>query len=237
MQYLFFALIALFFGYLLFDAFGKPVGRTKPEPRKQREDKQREERDWESKDQETLRDDDTYEPYAYTGQSQPKEKQEVPEKLIAPGANRDAIAEGLEDIGEADPDFDLQAFLPRASRALEIVLGAYQDREREDLQALLSPDLYEAFDEAITAAEESGDNSKLTLIAVGDPRVVSAEMDDTVSVIKLSIRLEQLIAQRDPEAGEVEGQGETVIETSDYTFARDVNSDRRTWQLRAIEDA
>ena len=232
LAYIFYALIALFFGYLLFDAFGKPVGRTKPEPRQKRLESDSQSKD---ADPETALEDKAYEPYAYT--SEPKQRKALPEKYVAPGADRQAIEAGLAEIEDADPDFEIEAFIPRASRALEIVLSAYQDREREDLQNLLSSELYEAFDAAMGEAEASGDNSKLTLVALGDPRLVEAGMEDTLSVIKLSIRLEQLISQRDSDGADVEGLGESVIETSDYIFARDINSDRRTWQLRSIEDA
>ena len=236
-QYIFYALIALFFGYLLFDAFGKPVGRTKPEPRQRREGS--DETSARDKDQAAGTDaqDAPYEPYAYTGKNREQPARQLPEKFVAPGADMASIQDGLGEIEDADPDFNVEAFLPRASRALEIVLSAYQDRNREDLKGLLSDELYAAFDGAISAAEDSGDNSKLTLISLGDPRLVSAGMEDTNSVIKLSIRLEQLISQRDADAADVDGLGESVIETSDYTFIRDVNSHRRTWQLRAIEEA
>ena len=59
MAWIFYALIALFFGYLLYDAFGKPVGRTKPEPRQRSEERRRE-------DKPAPEVDEPYEPYAYT---------------------------------------------------------------------------------------------------------------------------------------------------------------------------
>lgn len=226
---LFYALIALFFGYLLFDAFGKPVGRTKPEPRKRREVEGREAPE-EIEDQ-------AYEPYAYTG-TKPEAESDftLDEKYVAPGADCALIEAGLRDIMDADDRFDFNRFLTNAKRTLELMLTAYQGRDREQLQLLLQSDLYEAFEQSINAAEEAEDNSRLDLVGIGEPRLVDAKMDDTTSVIALTTRLEQLIVKRDPDGGDVEGLGETVIETAEYTFVRDVNSSAPNWYLRSIED-
>jgi len=61
-------------------------------------------------------------------------------------------------------------------------------------------------------------------------------MEDTTAVIALTTRLEQLIVKRDADGGDVEGLGETVIETAEYTFVRDMNSGAPNWYLRSIED-
>ena len=227
---LFYALIALFFGYLLFDAFGKPVGRTKPEPPKRRKVEGREA-------PETI-EDQAYEPYAYTG-AQPDAHSDftLDEKYVAPGADRALIEAGLRDIMDADERFQFDRFLTNAKRTLELMLTAYQARDRAQLQLLLQADLYEAFEQSITAAEQAQDNSKLDLVGLGEPRLIDAKMDDTSSVIALTTRLEQLIVKRDPGGAGVEGLGETVIETAEYTFVRDVNSAAPNWYLRSIEDA
>lgn len=228
MTWLFFALIALFFGYLLFDAFGKPVGRTKPEPRQRRE---------QGAGQGDKALDEPYEPYAYTGTQPDEALISLDEKQISPSADRALVNAGLNDIAEADERFEPQKFLKNATRTLELVLNAHQARDREQLQILLKDDLYAAFDAALTSAEEEGDNSRLELIGLGESRFADARMEGTLSVITLSARLEQLIAKRDPDGNDVEGLGETVIETNDYTFVRDVNDSKPNWYLRSIEEA
>ena len=225
---LFYALIALFFGYLLYDAFGKPVGRTKPEPRRTKETE-------ESK----LSGREAYEAQSMaTNVVSPDTPQlTLDEKLVMPGADRALIEAGLRDIEDADDRFELNRFLTNAKRTLELMLTAFQQRDREQLQLLLQTDLYDAFNDAITDAEERKDNAKLELVGLGEPRLVDAKMEDTLSVVVLTARLEQLISKRDPDGGDVEGLGETVIETAEYTFVRDVNSNAPNWYLRSIEDA
>ena len=63
MQWIFYALIALFFGYLLFDAFGKPVGRSKPAPRQRRQGIERQSSNPEPAERQA------HEPYAYRDKS------------------------------------------------------------------------------------------------------------------------------------------------------------------------
>ncbi len=230
MAWIFYALIALFFGYLLFDAFGKPVGRTKPEPRKER-------RRSADADRAQASGDGAYEPYSYTGGGPVEADFQLDEKQVAPGADRALIEEGLQDIQDADARFELDRFIAGAKRTLELMLEAFQARDRDQLQILLKQDLYEAFDQALTAAEEAEDNTRLELISLGDPRLVDAKMEDTLAVVCLTTRLEQLVAKRDPNGGDVEGLGETVRETAEYTFVRDVNSETPNWYLRSIEEA
>ena len=232
MAWIFYALIALFFGYLLYDAFGKPVGRTKPEPRQRSEERRRE-------DKPAPEVDEPYEPYAYTGDAPESGEGDfsLDEKFVAPGADRALIEAGLQDIMDADDRFEFDRFLTSAKRTLELMLSAFQARDREQLQILLKEDLYEAFSAAITAAEDAEDNSRLELIGIGEPRLVDAKMEDTVSLVVLTTRLEQLIVKRDPDGADVEGLGETVVETAEYTFVRDVNSDAPNWFLQAIDEA
>lgn len=233
MAWIFYALIALFFGYLLYDAFGKPVGRTKPAPRQKRREPLSQDKDTQASAKET------YEPYAYSGRAPETSEPDIAldEKLLAPGADRALIAAGLHAIGDADDRFELDRFIKGAKRTLELMLSAFQARDREQLRLLLQEDLYEAFDDAISSAEETGDNTRLELLALGEPRLLDAAMEDTQSVIKITARLEQLVAKRDREGADVDALGETVIETAAYTFVRDVNSDAPNWFLRSIDEA
>ena len=232
---IFYALIALFFGYLLYDAFGKPVGRTKPGPRRVRRfggTNGPEAGGTEAKRQMAQGADQDTAPGGADQDDDPM----LDEKCIAPGADRAQIEAGLFEIEQADDRFEIERFLTNAKRTLELMLTAFQARDREQLQLLLKSELYEAFDAAITDSEDRQDNAKLELVGLGDPRLLEAKMDDTMSVVVLTARLEQLIAKRDPDGGDVEGLGETVIETAEYTFVRDVNSDAPNWYLRSIED-
>ena len=233
MVWIFYALIALFFGYLLFDAFGKPVGRTKPDPRRSR----RHDGPPKGARHSDAEEDGAYEPYSYTGSAPDQGGIGLNENQVAPGADRGLIESGLQDIYDADERFDLDRFFAGSKRTLELMLEAFQARDREQLEVLLKPDLYEAFHKAITAAEEAEDNSKLELVSLGDPRLVEAKMEDTLAVVRLTTQLEQLVAKRDPDGGDVDGLGETVRETAEYTFVRDVNSTAPNWYLRSIEEA
>ncbi len=233
MAWIFYAMIALFFGYLLFDAFGKPVGRSKPSSQNSKRRVGSANRGNNSK--ETVSSD--YDTFDYASTSDLDQGFKLDDKLVAPGADRALIEAGLRDIMDADDGFQLDGFLVGAKRTLELMLEAYQARDREQLQILLKPDLYDAFNDATTAAEEADDNSKLELIGLGDPRLVDANMEDTTAVVVITTRLEQLVSKRDQDGGEVEGLGETVMETSEYTFVRDVNSNAPNWYLRSIEEA
>ena len=235
--WIFYALIALFFGYLLFDAFGKPVGRTKPEPRQESNKSLSDANTQEAGH--PVKADQPYKPYAYTGQAATDKENGLvlDEKLVALDADRSLIEAGLRDVANADNSFDVDRFLTNAKRTLELMLTAFQNRDRDQLQVLLKDDLYAAFEAAISAAEDSGDNAKLDLISIGDPRFVDAKMENTVGIVVLLARLEQLISKIDPDGADVEGLGETVVETAKYTFVRDVNDSKPNWYLQSIEDS
>jgi len=71
---------------------------------------------------------------------------------IAPPAPADTVADGLAQIGAADPAFDATRFLDGARAAFEWVLGAFAASDKTKLRSLLSDDVYKPLPTRSTSA-------------------------------------------------------------------------------------
>src|ERR1019366_10653955 len=64
-----------------------------------------------------------------------------------------AVAPGLDAIAAAAPDFDPKHFLTGARAAYEMIVNAYAEGDRRTLKNLLSREVYDGFEAAITERE------------------------------------------------------------------------------------
>jgi len=133
-------------------------------------------------------------------------------------------AAGLEAIYSADNSFDPDEFARGAREAYKIIIAAFADGDRKALKPLLDDDVYEAWDEAITARESSGVDP-FNLLRISKLDIDDAEMDgDTARVM---IRYEAEL-----------GDGESVRTARDiWTFKRKVTSSDPNWLLDDVETA
>src|SRR3954471_20347341 len=64
-----------------------------------------------------------------------------------------AVAKGLKDIADADPNFTPKSFLEGAKQAYEMIVTAFATGDRKTLKNLLEKDVYDGFEKAIADRE------------------------------------------------------------------------------------
>ena len=142
----------------------------------------------------------------------------------------------LRKIVDSDRSFDPKEFVNGARMAYEMVVVAFADGDSKTLKNLLSREVYEGFDAAISERESNGEVVKSSFVGIEKADIVSAEIKDQEVNITLRI-ISQLISATYDKAGNlIDGDAESVAEVNDlWTFARDTRSRDPNWKLIATE--
>ncbi|SHJ98973.1 Tim44/TimA family putative adaptor protein [Aureimonas altamirensis] len=158
---------------------------------------------------------------------------EAIDKLAEPGTTTNTE---LRRIKDADPSFDAPTFVDGAKVAYEMIVTAFADGDRKLLRNLLSPEVYQGFDTAITDREKRGERMQSSFVGIDDARVVSAELKGTEAYVTLRIVSQLISAVLKPDGTVADGDPETVVEVRDvWTFARDTRSRDPNWKLVETE--
>ncbi len=164
-------------------------------------------------------------PPAY-GRSQEEEPQRRPVHVVPePGDDfDDENASGLEKIARADPGFTQREFVKGAKAAYEMIVQAFADGDRETLKNLLTPDVYDDYDAAIKAREDSG-AEPLELMRIRESEIESGELNGSIAEVSVVFAAELT-------------DGERVSKTRElWTFERDIKSRDPNWRLSDVSAA
>ncbi len=147
-----------------------------------------------------------------------------------------ALNAALRDIARIDPSFNPKEFLNGARMAYEMIVMAFADGDRKTLKGLLSREVYEGFDAAITEREKNGETVKSTFVGIDKCDFTHAEMQGSEAQVTLRIASQLISATYDRAGALVDGDAENVAEVNDvWTFARDTRSRDPNWKLIATE--
>ncbi|MBN9032933.1 MAG: Tim44 domain-containing protein [Rhizobiales bacterium] len=158
----------------------------------------------------------------------------APIDAVAPAGS--ALNAALRDIARTDPSFNPKEFLNGARMAYEMIVMAFADGDRKTLKGLLSREVYEGFDAAITEREKNGETVKSTFVGIDKCDFTHAEMQGSEAQVTLRIASQLISATYDRAGALVDGDAENVAEVNDvWTFARDTRSRDPNWKLIATE--
>ena len=144
------------------------------------------------------------------------------------------LNEALRRMNDADPAFDPKEFVNGAKMAYEMIVMAFADGDRKTLKGLLSRDVYDGFDAAISERESKGEIVKSTFVGIEKADMVHAEIKDSEANITLRIVSQLISATYDKAGAIVDGDAEAVSEVNDlWTFSRDTRSRDPNWKLIA----
>ncbi|RDV04056.1 Tim44/TimA family putative adaptor protein [Undibacter mobilis] len=147
-----------------------------------------------------------------------------------------AVANGLDAVAVADRSFDVNHFLTGARAAYEMIVTAYAEGDRRTLRNLLSREVAEGFEAAITEREKRGETVESRFVSIDKSVITNAEVRGRS--VQLTVRFQsKLVTATRNKAGEViEGNAESVTDVTDvWTFARDASSRDPNWKLVATE--
>jgi predicted lipid-binding transport protein (Tim44 family) len=145
-------------------------------------------------------------------------------------------ATGLDAIVGADPEFDAKHFIAGARAAYEMVVTAYAEGDRRTLKNLLSRDVFEGFDTAITEREKRGEKAESRFVSIDTAEIIGAELRAKSAQITVRFVSQLISVTRDKAGAVIDGNPEKVTEVTDvWTFARDISSRDPNWKLIATE--
>lgn len=168
----------------------------------------------------------------------------VPDPVSEPETVRSKnVPDGRDDvmtaITDAEPGFDLDGFLDGARGAYEMILMAYEEGDRDTLRSLLSPDVFQAFEQGIIAREAEGLRVEARFIGVREAKVADIAFDNDSKIADISIRFvgELITAVRDAENRVVEGDPNEIRRQSDvWTFSREMSAIDPNWLLTGTSE-
>ncbi|WP_445502606.1 Tim44/TimA family putative adaptor protein [Microvirga sp. G4-2] len=146
------------------------------------------------------------------------------------------MAGALDNIARAEPGFDAAGFLEGAKAAYEMIVSAFAAGDRKTLKDLLSREVYEGFERAITEREQRGERVETTFVSIDKAEMAGAEVHNKTAQIVVRFVSQLITVTRDAAGVVVDGSPDQVAEVTDvWTFARTLGSRDPNWQLVATE--
>jgi predicted lipid-binding transport protein (Tim44 family) len=166
-----------------------------------------------------------------------------PAEPVAPGERWKGVAEagsvlaaGLDAIVAADANFDHKHFLTGARAAYEMIVNAFAEGDRRTLKNLLSREVYDGFEAAITEREKRGETVESRFVSIDNAEITAAEFRARTAQLTVRFQSKLISVTRDKNGNVIDGNAEKVTDVTDvWTFARDLSSRDPNWKLVATE--
>ncbi len=147
-----------------------------------------------------------------------------------------AAAAGLDAIAATDPGFDGKHFIAGARAAYEMIVTAFAGGDRRQLRNLLSREVFDGFDAAITERERRNETAESRFVSIEGSTVTAAELRNRTAQITVRFISKLISATRDHSGAVIDGNAEKVTDVTDvWTFARDISSRDPNWKVVATE--
>ncbi|EGP58353.1 hypothetical protein Agau_C101012 [Agrobacterium tumefaciens F2] len=147
-----------------------------------------------------------------------------------------ALNASLRDVMTKDPTFRPKEFLNGARMAYEMIVMGFADGDRKTLKNLLSKEVFDGFDAAISERESRGEVVKSTFVGIEKADITQAAVRDSEVQITLRLVSQLISATYDKDGKLVDGDPDAVAEVDDiWTFSRDIRSRDPNWKLIATE--
>ena len=148
------------------------------------------------------------------------------------------VARGLDAVVKQEPGFDVRAFLEGAKLAYETIVTAFAQGDRKVLKGLLSKEVYEGFERAISEREKRGEKAETTFVSIDRAEIEGVEVKSRIAQVTVRFLSKLITATRDAQGHVVDGSPDTVVDVTDvWTFARPLGTRDPNWQLVATEAA
>lgn len=138
------------------------------------------------------------------------------------------VAEILRREGSATPE----SFLACAAAAYETVVAAFDAGDRETLGRMVSPDVYDAFMDAIAARQAGGETARTVFARIDPPQILDAAIDRTHMRVSIRFIGEAFRLPQDA-AGAVAGGASRYRSVDVWTFERRLFPNRSLWHVVA----
>lgn len=137
---------------------------------------------------------------------------------------------GLTEIAKADREFDVVVFLQAAQDVFVFVVESFAEGDRETLEDLLSPEVFDAFNGAITAREAAGETMQTEIQSIQKSEIVQARLDGKNALITVRFFAEETSVTRDEDSNITAGHPDKATQMRDlWTFSRNIKSRDPRW--------
>lgn len=165
---------------------------------------------------------------------------EIRERIKVVANNDQRLISGLEEILEADSDFNPDQFVDGAKQAYEMIVTAFGEGNVKALRDYLSEDVYRSFEAAVKEREKDGVILDQTFIGITKSNILEAGVEDGTAEVVVHFGSEMINVTRDKSGDVIAGDPNDVEDITDiWTFSRDVSSARAlanpNWQLVATQ--
>lgn len=160
------------------------------------------------------------------------------EKIIALGeqmrrnysVDNKTAENGLLDIAKADKDFDIDFFMEGSQDAFAMIVESFAEGDRDMLKNLLSEEVYDAFEGAITEREKRKETQVTDIHAIRKAEVIEAKLKGKRAMITVRFTAEESSVTRDEDGEVLSGHPDKKVEMKDiWSFARDIKSKDPSW--------
>lgn len=152
--------------------------------------------------------------------------------LADPGS---AVAAGLDAIAAEERGFDAAGFVQGSKAAYEMIVMSFARGDRKTLKGLLSKEVFEDFDQAITEREKRSETAETTFVSMDKAELLGAEVRGKTGFVTVRFSPKLISTVKDSSGKIIEG-AETVVDVSEtWTFARQLGSRDPNWLLVATE--
>ena len=149
-----------------------------------------------------------------------------------------AVEQGLLAILRADSAFDPDHFVNGSKQAYEMIVTAFAEGNRKMLKDLLSREVMEGFNAAITDREKRGEVIDQSFVGISKAGITEAELKNGQAVITVKFESQLISATRDKAGEVIAGDPQKITDVTDYwSFARELASKNPNWKLVATQSA
>jgi predicted lipid-binding transport protein (Tim44 family) len=144
---------------------------------------------------------------------------------------RSPLGERLMQIVNRDPNFDPPKFLTGAETAFRMIVTAFAAGDRATLKSLLSENVYQTFDSAITAREAANERHRTEIKSILSAVIEDSQLIGDQTAIIVRFTSDQVNLTLDSAGNPTLGT-EAITEIVDlWTFERNLKSKDLTWRL------
>jgi predicted lipid-binding transport protein (Tim44 family) len=140
---------------------------------------------------------------------------------------------GVAAIKARDPSFDVSGFLVGARQAYEMIVRAFAEGDRATLKRLISPSVYQTFDNAIAQREAEGRSESVEFLQAPRADLESADMSGNLARARVRFLAEVRSRSKGPEGEAVDDRRTAEV----WTFERSVDSRDPNWALARVDAA
>ncbi len=186
-------------------------------------------------------------PYVESEQSKPKPKNIVGldgQPFVVDMENplkkldlSDELIKEAEGLSRQMRDFDAISFVENAKNAFVMVVEAFAKGEKDVLEMLLAPSVYESFEGAIKEREKKGETVSTEIHAVRKADIVDIQQKNGIAYVSIRFTADETCVIRDKDDNILSGDPERITEMVDvWTFGRKIKSKEPTWLLFETRD-